>query len=82
VFLKRVLVSVDRQDAVEHRLQVSRGVRQLHDEDVLAQPTAFPGCGQGADAQVQEGAWRGRGGRTRGRQPEDVGQTVVQAPEA
>jgi len=49
---------------------------------VLAQPTAFPGSGQGADAQVQEGAWRGCGARTRGRQPEDIGQAVIQAPEA
>lgn len=57
----------DRQDAVEHRLQVSRGVRELHDENVLAQPATFPGSRQGADAQVPEGAQRGRGGRARGR---------------
>lgn len=69
----------DRQDAVEHRLQVPRGVGQLHHEDVLAQFAALPGGRQGADAQVPGSAQRVRdrgGGR---QQPEKLGETVVQA---
>lgn len=66
--------SADRQDAVEHRLQVSRRVRQLYDEDVLAQSAALPGSRQGADAQVPEGAQRGRGG---GHDDDGVGGVVV-----
>jgi len=53
----------DCQDVVEHRLQVSRGVRKLYDEDVLAQFAALPGSRQGSHAKVPEGAQcAGRGG--------------------
>lgn len=72
----------DRQDAVEHRLQVSRRVRKLYDEDVLAQSAELPGSRQSVDAQVLEGPWRGRGHCDRHGQPEDVGQKVVRSPEA
>jgi len=54
---------LDCQDAVEHRLQVSRGVRELYNEDVLAQFATLPGSRQGSDAKVPKGAQRtGRGG--------------------
>lgn len=77
----------DRQDAVEHGLQVSRGVRELYDEDLLAQSAALPGRGQGADAQVPEGPRRGRGrgdgGGQRRHEPEDLlGQAVARQAEA
>jgi len=53
----------DCQDAVEHRLQVSRGVRELYYEDVLAQSAALPGSRQGSNAKVPKGSQRpGRGG--------------------
>jgi len=42
---------------------VSRGVRELYNEDLLAQFAALPGSRQGSYAKVPEGAQRpGRGG--------------------
>lgn len=71
---------VDRQNAVEHRLQVPRRVGKLHDENVLAQSAALPGNRQSADAKVLESAGRGRGpGFVRRLWPEVFRQTVFEA---